>query len=75
LLCLKAEREFLRRLQADCNFPVGVLATVINGKMKIRAQVFESESPAPGEAEVTGNREEGTMLARELLQKIGQEHE
>jgi hydroxymethylbilane synthase len=75
LLCLKAEREFLRRLQADCNFPVGVLATISNGKMKIRAQLFEGESPVPREAEVQGDREEGATLARELLQKIEQEHE
>ena len=26
LLCLEAERGFLSRLHADCNFPVGVLA-------------------------------------------------
>src|SRR5207249_4514365 len=36
LLCLQAEREFLRRLQGDCNCPVGVLAKIDNGKMKMR---------------------------------------
>ncbi len=30
LLCLRAEREFLRLLQGDCNCPVGVLATINN---------------------------------------------
>jgi hydroxymethylbilane synthase len=73
LLCLQAEREFLRQLHGDCNFPVGVLATIRNGIMKIRAQVFEGESPAPREAEVEGGREEGMKLARELLQRIEQE--
>src|SRR5205814_7882057 len=34
LLCLQAEREFLARLHGDCNFPVGVHATIRNGKMK-----------------------------------------
>jgi hydroxymethylbilane synthase len=72
LLCLKAEREFLRRLQADCNFPVGVLASINNGKMKMRAQVFESESVAPREAEVDGAFEEGERLAAELLRIIKQ---
>jgi hydroxymethylbilane synthase len=73
LLCLEAEREFLRRLQADCNFPVGVLATISNGKMKIRAQVFEGESPAPLEAEVQGEPKNGAELANELIRKIEQE--
>jgi hydroxymethylbilane synthase len=72
LLCLEAERGFLRRLHADCNFPVGVLATINNGKMKIRAQVFEGESPAPREAEVQGPSGEGRTLAAELSRMIEQ---
>src|SRR6266481_2083549 len=72
LLCLEAERGFLRRLHADCNFPVGVLATISNGKMKIRAQVFEGESPAPREAEVQGASGEGRTLAAELSRMIEQ---
>jgi hydroxymethylbilane synthase len=72
LLCLEAEREFLRRLQADCNFPVGVLASINNGKMKMRGQVFEGESPAPQEAEVEGAAEEGERLAGELLRMMQQ---
>src|SRR4051794_39728201 len=51
LLCLHAEREFLRALHGDCNFPVGVAATIVNGKMNIRAQLFEGESRTPREAE------------------------
>jgi hydroxymethylbilane synthase len=76
LLCLQAEREFLNRLHGDCNFPVGVHATISNGKMKLRAQVFQGESPAPPrQTEVEGGCEEGTTLARELLQRIEHEHE
>jgi hydroxymethylbilane synthase len=73
LLCLQAEREFLRRLQGDCNFPVGVLATINNGKMKMRAQVFQGESPAPREAEVEGSFDRGEILAAELLRIIRQD--
>jgi hydroxymethylbilane synthase len=72
LLCLEAERGFLRRLHVDCNFPVGVLATISNGKMKIRAQVFEGESPVPREAEVQGASGEGRKLAAELSRMIEQ---
>jgi len=72
LLCLEAEREFLRRLQADCNFPVGVLASINKGRMKMRGQVFEGESRAPQEAEVEGASEEGERLAAKLLRMIEQ---
>jgi len=75
LLCLQAEREFLSRLHGDCNFPVGVHATISNGNMKLRAQVFQDESPAPRQAEVEGGCEECATLARELLRKIEHEHE
>jgi hydroxymethylbilane synthase len=70
LLCLHAEREFLSRLHGDCNFPVGVNATIGNRRMKLRAQVFEGESPTPRQAEVEGTSDERDQLAAELLRKI-----
>jgi hydroxymethylbilane synthase len=73
LLCLQAEREFLSRLHGDCNFPVGVYATISNGRMKLRAQVFEGESPTPRQAEVEGASDEGDQLPAKLLRKIGQD--
>jgi hydroxymethylbilane synthase len=72
LLCLRAERGFLSRLHGDCNFPVGVHATISNGKMKVRAQVFEGESSAPRQAEIEGGCDEGDTLAAELLRRIKQ---
>jgi len=73
LLCLKAEREFLRGLQGDCNSPVGVLAKIDHQKMKMRAQVFLGKSAVPCEAEVEGACDEGGKLAGELLRRIRQE--
>ena len=73
LLCLKAEREFLRGLQGDCNSPVGVLAKIDHQKMKMRAQVFLGKSAVPCEAEVEGACDEGGKLAGELLRRITQE--
>jgi hydroxymethylbilane synthase len=67
LLCLRAEREFLNRLHGDCNFPVGVHATIRDGKMKLRAQLFQGESPAPLEGEVEGDADEAERLAADLL--------
>ena len=70
LLCLQAEREFLNRLHGDCNFPVGVHATISNGKMKLRAQVFQGESLAPRIAQAEGDADEGERLAAELLDRL-----
>jgi hydroxymethylbilane synthase len=73
LLCLHAERQFLRGLHGDCNCPVGVLAAIENGKMKILAQLFRHDSAAPYEVEVEGVPDDRHTLAAELLRRIEQE--
>jgi hydroxymethylbilane synthase len=70
LLCLRAEREFLRLLHGDCNCPVGVLATIDNGKMRLRAQLFTDQPAAPREDEVEGTFDEGERLAERLLHRL-----
>ncbi len=70
LLCLKAEREFLRLLQGDCDSPVGVLATIESNMMKLRAQVFEPGKAKPWSGEVAGSEEEGGRLAAELVHTL-----
>ncbi len=67
LRCLRAEREFLRLLHGDCNCPVGVLATIEDDKMKLRAQLFTDQSAAAWEAEVEGRPNDGERLALQLL--------
>src|SRR6266481_919926 len=71
LLCLQAEREFLRRLQGDCNCPVGVLANIEDGKLKMRAQVFLQGAVAPYQGEVEGKPDDRDRLAAELLHRLG----
>jgi hydroxymethylbilane synthase len=71
LLCLEAEREFLRRLQGDCNCPVGVLANIEDGKMKMCAQVFLQGRVAPRQGEVEGASDDRDRLAAELLNRLG----
>jgi hydroxymethylbilane synthase len=73
LLCLRAEREFLRLLHGDCNSPVGVLATVRDGMMKLRGHLFDQRFGAPREGEVEGAFEDGEGLAAQLLRKINGE--
>jgi hydroxymethylbilane synthase len=70
LLCLRAEREFLRLLQGDCNCPVGVLATIDNDKMKLRAQLFTDQSAVPREAEAQSADKESEHLAAQLLKRL-----
>jgi hydroxymethylbilane synthase len=73
LFCLRAEREFLRLLHGDCNSPVGVLATVKDGLMKLRGQLFDQGLGAPREGEVEGECEDGEGLAVQLLRRINAE--
>lgn len=70
LLCLRAEREFLRLLHCDCNCPVGVLATIEGDKMKLRAQLFTDQSAAPCEADVKGSHNEWERVAVQLLNRL-----
>jgi hydroxymethylbilane synthase len=70
LLCLRAEREFLRLLHGDCDCPVGVLATIEGEKMKLRTQLFTDQSAAPREAEVEGIPNERERLAVQLLNRL-----
>jgi hydroxymethylbilane synthase len=69
-LCLRAEREFLRLLQGDCNQPVGVLAIVDGTVMKIRGQIFDLEATTPREGSIEGPSEDAEQLAARLLEQI-----
>jgi len=69
-ICLHAEREFLRLLQADCNQPVGVFAVVNEDQMTIRAQLFESGVTSPREALLHGDSNNPTELAAKLFRQI-----
>jgi hydroxymethylbilane synthase len=65
--CLRAEREFLRLLQGNCDLPVGVHARFMNGEMELRAQLF-GDSPAPKMPSGRGNDPE--KLAREVFERL-----
>lgn len=69
-LSLRAEREFLRLLHADCNQPVGVLATVEGATMRIRGQIFDLEATVPRQGFVEGPSEDAEKLAAQLLKQI-----
>ncbi|HEX4667795.1 MAG TPA: hydroxymethylbilane synthase [Chthoniobacterales bacterium] len=50
--CLRAEREFLRLLNGDCDSPVGVQAALEANEMVLRAQVFVEGVNEPKEGTV-----------------------
>jgi len=70
LVCLEAEREFLRLLQGDCGSPVGVLAMVAGANMTVRAQLFEPPRIEPRTARVEGDTSAPRKLAGELWEEI-----
>jgi hydroxymethylbilane synthase len=71
-LCLRAEREFLRLLQGDCELPVGAHARFVNREIELVAQLF-GEGETPKMTSARGNDPE--RLAREVFAKIEQDHE
>jgi hydroxymethylbilane synthase len=70
MLCLRAEREFLRLLEGNCDSPVGVHATRTNEKLRLQAQVFGEGTLAPRTGVVTGNFAQPEELATELMEKL-----
>ena len=70
LLCLRAEREFLRLLEGDCDSPVGVRATMTNEKLRLQAQVFAEGMLAPQAGVATGESSQPEELAAALMEKL-----
>ncbi len=68
--CLRAEREFLRLLDVDCNCPVGVYAQVKGEVMRVRGQFFQDGASAPKEAVVDGSVSDPEALASKLYERI-----
>ena len=66
-LCFRAEREFLRLMQADCNTPIGVLALAVNNKIELRAQIF-ADAIEPKMTSACGSSPE--EIAAEVFSKI-----
>ena len=66
-VCLRAEREFLRLLQGDCDLPVGALAFWVNGQIELSAQLFGEQSE-PQMASAFGTDPE--TVAAQLFSKI-----
>ena len=66
-LCLRAEREFLRLLQGDCDLPVGAIARSIDGQIELSAQLF-TEQAEPKMASASGTNPE--RVAAQVFSQI-----
>ncbi len=68
--CLRAEREFLRLLNGDCDSPVGVQARIDGEELSLRAQIFETEKTAPLVGRVTGPAADPEAIAAQLMKQL-----
>src|SRR5450432_259167 len=70
LTCLRAEREFLRLLEGDCDSPVGVQALLNEGELVLRAQIFERQTAAPRVGTTTGPVADPEAIAAQLMKQL-----
>ena len=69
-LCLRAEREFLRLLNGDCDSPVGVQAKPKAGELCLQAQVFEAPTAPPRVGTMTGPSDDPEAIAAKLVKQL-----
>lgn len=72
-LCARAEREFLKKLGADCSTPVGVYASLDkDGKeMTLGVMLYEDGNAIPIVGTVKGDAQMPEFLAGMLLESLG----
>lgn len=67
-ICVKAEREFLRLLDAGCHTPVGVFSDLTGGLITMKARVFPEEGGEPKTSEAAGN--DPLAVAKQLFDSL-----
>lgn len=68
--CVQAERRILNRLGAGCLAPVAALATVQDGKMRIRARVLAVDGSKFVDANTLGDPKTPETLADEIVEQF-----
>lgn len=66
--CIRAEREFLRLLDGDCNLPVGARTVLAGSRISMKAIVFDGDPAAPRMGEAEGDDPE--RVANDLFKTI-----
>lgn len=65
-----AERALLRGLGGGCEVPVGALAMVTDGVLRLRAAVLSPDGARRVAGEITGAAEEADRLGRDLAERL-----
>ncbi len=69
-LRVKAEREFLRLLDAGCHTPVGVYSSLAEGELSMSARVFPETGGEPRLATAQGSAEAPLEVAKQLFESL-----
>ena len=73
--CIQAERALLEAIGGDCDTAVGGLATLSNGKINLKSELFSNDGSKKFIAECSGSFKEaqeiGYKAGKELLKKAG----
>lgn len=69
-VCVIAERAFSLRIGGGCQVPMGALAVLEGGKMRLKAVVASLDGDTLLRAEIDGPAEDGTELGRELAETM-----
>ena len=69
-ICTRAEREFQRLLDGDCQLPVGVRTRLEGDRIAIEAIVFGEINEPPLTGSVFASAEEPETAARELFRQM-----
>jgi hypothetical protein len=72
---VRAEREFLRLLDAGCHTPVGVRSEWSPGGLVLAGRVFPEQGGAPKLGEVRGDPEDPESVARALFDMLEKRRE
>ena len=69
-ICVTAEREFLRLLDAGCHTPVGVYSKIVGPEIQMSARVFPEQGGEPLVSSVVGRSEYPLAAALDLFSKL-----
>ncbi|MDH5751305.1 MAG: hydroxymethylbilane synthase [Deltaproteobacteria bacterium] len=69
-LCVRLEKKLLIRLSGGCFAPIGVLAAVSGGNLRIRCRIVSLDGARRVEDEITGEPAAGEALVEELAGRI-----
>lgn len=67
---LRAEREFLRLLDGDCNLPVGVESIARGSRLEMKAITFRDDETEPRTADAEGEATDPEAVALRLFERL-----